>query len=179
MALFERKTPAPAPAPTPTPTPAAELTGEARKKMHMERIEEVLKSYNLNYSVDGNIAKFNMDLKSRIGKVLNLVVAEENAIQCFAACPINAKPEDYANVVEFITRANYGLKLGKFEFDYRDGEVRYQACLPSNEGIPSLKHIGRIAFIPFMMLDKYGDGLAKNLMGLGEPEKDIAKIENE
>ena len=90
-------------------TPAVELTGEARKRMHLERVEEYLKSQNWKYSVDGDRVKFNMGLKSRIGQSQNLVVVGENEIQCFAVCPINAKPADYANVVEFITRANYGL----------------------------------------------------------------------
>ena len=158
-------------------TPTVELTGEARKQMHLERIVEYVKSQNWKYSVEGNFVKFNMSLKSKIGKAYNTVVAGETEIQCYAMCPINAKPEDYANVVEYITRANYGLKLGNFEFDYRDGEVRYHTCLRSTDGIPSLTEVEWIVDMPMLMLDKYGDGLAKNLMGFGDPEKDIAEIE--
>ena len=81
-------------------------------------------------------------------------------------------------MVEFITRANYGTKLGKFEFDYRDGEVRYQTCLPSREGTPSMKDIEFCVDCGMLMLQRYGDGLVKNIMGFGNPEKDIEEIEN-
>ena len=176
MALFGRKE---TPAPTPAPAPVAELTGEARKQMHLERIVEYVKSQNWNYSVDGNRVIFNMGIKSKLSSVRNLVIAGEKEIQCFAACPIKAKPEDYAKVVEFITRANYGLKNGNFDFDYRDGEVRYHTCLRSTDGMPSLREIEFIVDIPMLMMQRYGDGLAKNLMGFGDPEKDIAEIENQ
>ena len=158
--------------------PAVELTGEARKQMHLEKTEEYLKSQNWKYAVKNGFFEFNMGLKCKIGSCRMVVVPGENEIQSYAFCPIKASNDTFASVVEFITRANYGLKVGKFEFDYRDGEVRYQACLPSRDGIPSMREVEFIVDLPMLMLQKYGDGLTKNLMGFGDPEKDIAEIES-
>ena len=33
------------------------------------------------------------------------------------------------SIAEFFTRVNYGLKVGNFELDYRDGEVRYKTSI--------------------------------------------------
>ena len=68
--------------------------------------------------------------------------------------------------------------MGKFEFDYRDGEVRYQSCLSCREGIPSLKDVEFTVDVTMLMLQRYGDGLIKNLMGFGNPEQDIREIDN-
>lgn len=81
-------------------------------------------------------------------------------------------------MAEYITRANFGLKMGNFELDYRDGEIRYQSCLPCREGIPSLKDIEYAVDVTFLMMNRYGDGLAKNIMGFGDPARDVEAAEN-
>jgi hypothetical protein len=136
-----------------------------------------MKSQNWKYTVDGDVVRLNLSINSQLGSCHVIAAAGEKEIQCYAICPVKAKPEHYANVVEFITRANYGLKLGNFEFDYRDGEVRYHSCLRSTEGMPSLNEVEFVVDVTFMMMQKYGDGLVKNLMGFGDPEKDIAEME--
>jgi hypothetical protein len=94
-----------------------------------------------------------------------------------AVCNIKASTDVFPQVVEYITRANYGLKIGKLEFDYSDGEVRYQTILSAKEGCPSLKDVERVIDMSFIMLDRYGNGLVKNLMGVGNPEADIREAE--
>ena len=81
-------------------------------------------------------------------------------------------------MAEFLTRANFGLKIGKFELDYNDGEVRYQAILPCSEGVPPIKDVERVVDMGFLMFQRFGDGLIKNLMGFGNPAEDIKAITN-
>ena len=179
MAFFRRnETPAPPPAAAPSApaVPAAQAV-ENRKQMHHNLILAYLDSQNWKYTVKDGFMEFGMGIKSKIGNCRIVVVPGEKEIQSYAFCPIKASKDTYANVVEYITRANYGLKVGKFEFDYRDGEVRYQTCLPSRDGTPSLQEVEFIVDLPMLMLQKYGDGLAKNLMGFGDPEKDVAEVE--
>lgn len=153
----------------------------SRKELLFQRVIEYLNSQNWKYTIKGNdndIVEMNMGLKCRMNSCRMVATASDTEIQAFAFCPIKATPDCYANVVEFITRANYGLKMGKFEFDYRDGEVRYQSCLSCREGIPSLKDVEFTVDVTMLMLQRYGDGLIKNLMGFGNPEQDIREIDN-
>lgn len=151
----------------------------SRKDLLFNKLIEYLDSQQWKYSIKGNrdFIEFNMSLKGKISSCRMVVVASDNEIQAMAFAPIKAAEENFASVVEFITRANYGLKVGKFEFDYRDGEVRYQSCLPCREGMPSMKDVEFVVDLPMLMLQRYGDGLVKNLMGFGTPEADIRAIE--
>ncbi len=152
----------------------------SRKDILFNRAIEYLDSQKWKYSVKGDnrdFIEFNMSLNSKINSCRMVVTASEKEIQSFGFVSIKASQDCFDSVVEFITRANYGLKVGKFEFDYRDGEVRYQACLPCREGIPSLEDVEFVVDLPMLMIQRYGDGLIKNLLGLGNPEEDIRQIE--
>lgn len=124
-------------------------------------------------------ATMGMNLDCRLSGCQVHMTASSTEIQAYAICPINAKPEVYQNVVEYITRANHGLKIGAFEFDYEDGEVRYHSCISCEESAPSSRDIERTVDVTFLMMDRYGDGLVKNLMGFGDPEADIKAAEGE
>lgn len=47
----------------------------------------------------------------------------------YVVAPIKISDELKCSVAEFITRANYDLRVGNFEMDFRDGEVRYKSSL--------------------------------------------------
>ena len=79
--------------------------------------------------------------------------------------------------MEYITRANYGLTMGCFEFDYSDGEVGFRTYLTSIDGDPEFDNVEWVVDMPGAMFRRYGDGLAKALMGFGDPEADIAAAE--
>ena len=52
----------------------------------------------------------------------------------YVIAPVKAPEEVRAAVAEYITRANYGLRIGNFEMDYTDGEVRYKSSLDFEGG---------------------------------------------
>jgi hypothetical protein len=134
--------------------------------------------YTVTTDEDGYyVARMGFNTHNRLRGVTTFAVAEATCIQSMAVSPINADPEDYDAVIEFITRANYGLKLGNFEFDHRDGEVRFQTCLISLSGVPDHANVEAIVDMPHIMMSRYGDGLAKALLGFGDPEADVAVAE--
>ena len=146
----------------------------------LQRVVEYLDSQNWTYKFEGrdnNVISFGMNIKSKLKSCRMYVFVGEEEIQSIAVSPINATEDVYDNVVEFITRANYGLKVGNFEFDYSDGEVRYQTCLVCSKGVPEMDDVERVVDLPMHMMQRYGDGLAKNMVGYGNPEADIREIE--
>ncbi len=123
------------------------------------------------------IAKLGMNIGGRLSSIRLFTEANAHTIQSVGVCPINADEASRPMVAEYITRANYGLMVGKFEMDYSDGEVRFQSCQSCTQGVPHQKDIERIVDMPIVMFHKYGDGLVKSLLGLGNPEADIREIE--
>ncbi len=134
--------------------------------------------YKLNDHNDGSqFVTMGMNIDCKLGSCQLIIDPEENGIVVLAVCPLKASPEDYANTVEYITRANYGLKAGSFEFDYSDGEIRYRNFLRCAGQIPTLSDVEFTVDVTFLMMRRYGNGLAKAVMGFGSPEQDVAEAE--
>lgn len=144
----------------------------------LTRMVEYLDSKGLKYELNAqkDMINFSADIKSKLSGCREFIGIGETELQFFTVCPLKASRDVYGSVVEFLTRANYGLKVGSFEFDYSDGEIRYQYCLPCHETIPSMEDVQRCVLIGFQMFNVFGDGLLRNLMGFGDPEADIKAV---
>lgn len=153
----------------------------SRRDQLFDEVIKYLDSQGWKYNIKGtsdSFIEFNMGIKSKLSGVRVVVLVSDKEIQSMAFANIKATQDVLGNVIEYITRANYGLKLGKFEFDYRDGEVRFQTCLPCRDGgMPSQADIEHVVDIPILMMQRYGDGLVKNMMGFGNPAADIEEAE--
>ncbi len=80
-------------------------------------------------------------------------------------------------VAEFITRANYGLRIGNFELDFSDGEVRYKSSLDF-EGAELTPTLIRNAMYPAVQtMDRYMPGILAVTYGGKSPEEAVAEIE--
>lgn len=156
---------------------------EEIRMAHQEALFNIVKQYldsqGWNYTSDIN--RYRFDFSMGIGGKLNscrmIIAAEDNGIVFLAFSPLNADEASRASVAEYLTRANYGLKSGNFEMDYSDGEIHYKNYLRCSETIPSLSEVEFTTDICFLMFKKYGDGLAKNLFGFGDPARDYDAAE--
>ena len=83
----------------------------------------------------------------------------------------------YKQMMEYITRANYGLRIGNFEMDLRDGEIFYKTAGVFSDGIPVNEEIRRLVQVGIRMAEKYGQGF-HDVMYLGKsPAETVAAIE--
>ena len=151
----------------------------SREEQVFNKVREYLDSQKLRYylSEDGAYIDYMLNLNSKLSSCRMVILPGEKDIRALGIAPIKACEDAYSDVVEFITRANYNMRLGKFEFDYSDGEIRFQTCLPCRDGLPNMKDIEITVDLPMIMLQRYGDGLVKNMLGYGDPEADIREIE--
>lgn len=135
--------------------------------------EEYCHSQNWHYDVqkDRYQISFNMRLRCKLSSTKVLICVKDDAIVVFTYCPLGAMQEDRMKVAEFIIRVNYGLMHGNFEMDFRDGEIRYKTVLPSKSVLPGMDDVEKEIDLGFLMMDRYGSGLAKLVMGYGEPEE--------
>jgi len=85
-------------------------------------------------------------------------------------------PEDKrSDIAEFITRANYDLKLGNFQLDFRDGEFRFRVSLPTKHLTLSKDTLGYLTLLCVQTLEDYIDGVLKVCGGV-KPEDAIDEI---
>lgn len=104
---------------------------------------------------------------------------EKGFFSFYSVCPINVPEERRATVAEFLTRANYGLMIGNFEMDYRDGEVRYKTSLDVENSEINLALIGNLVNVNLLMMDRYLPGILMCIYGNETAEAAIQSIEGE
>lgn len=97
----------------------------------------------------------------------------------YAIAPINVPENVRPAVAEFITRANYGMRIGNFELDYSDGEVRYKASLDFEGEVLTNNLIRRVIYPAVQTMDRYLPGLMKVAFGAMTPVEAIQEIEGQ
>lgn len=80
-------------------------------------------------------------------------------------------------VAEYLTRANYGLIIGNFEMDFRDGEVRYKTSIDVEGGQLTPQMVRTMVYTNVLMMDKYLPGIMNVIYGGVSPADAVAQVE--
>ncbi|MSQ26612.1 MAG: YbjN domain-containing protein [Dehalococcoidia bacterium] len=111
-------------------------------------------------------------LKGDNGEWLAVIMAEEGLNQCMVfsyltgEVPAARRPP----MAEFLTRANYGLRIGNFEMDCEDGEVRYRTSLDTAGEKLSPPMLKQLVTHNATQFDTYLPGIQAVLGGTGPVE---------
>jgi hypothetical protein len=102
---------------------------------------------------------------------------DDDIVLYVSRCPVFVPEERRPAAMEFLTRANFGLRIGHFEFDLDDGEVRYKTSIDveGDELSPAL--VKRMLRPNLMTMDRYLPGLLRVVYGATTPAQEIAAIE--
>ena len=95
----------------------------------------------------------------------------------YVMAPVKALAEARGTLAEFLTRANYGLRIGNFELDMRDGEIRYKSSLDF-EGVDLDPRLIKNAIYPAVQsMDRYLPGMMAVMHGGASAEAAIQMVE--
>jgi hypothetical protein len=97
----------------------------------------------------------------------------------YSVCPINVPEEKRITVAEYLTRANYGLKLGNFEMDFTDGELRYKTSIDVENDRLTPALISNQVHANLWTMDRYLPGILTVVYGSAQAEEAILKVEGE
>ena len=95
----------------------------------------------------------------------------------YSIAPINVPEEKRVEMAEFITRANYGMRIGNFEMDFSDGELRYKSSIDVEDDCLSAPLIKHMVYPNVMMMDKYLPGIMGILYAGKSPQQAVEEIE--
>lgn len=129
-----------------------------------------------------NVASAIYSVDTKFGHVTIFFHAYKDKLILHMMIPLSASEEERLKVAEFLLRANYGLKIGCFDFDFNDGEISYRVslfCGDEDFVPPTYEQIDFAVIIGLMMVEKYGDALVKVMFGLVEPEDAIEDAEKD
>jgi len=96
----------------------------------------------------------------------------------YTLSPTNVPEERRLAAAEYICRANYGLKMGNFELDMSDGEVRYKNSIDVEGKGLCTTMVKNLLQVSAAMMMRYYPGLMKLIYGDQSPEECIKEIES-
>lgn len=133
-------------------------------KAIMEVINEFLTNDNWDYSFDEKkgLFKFSLDINNKIKMINYIIEINDNSYVVYAIAPIGVNEEDkdmISEMVEFVCRANYGLKNGNFEFSMDDGTIFFKCFVDCSGITPTNEIIKNSIYCPAAIFDHFGDGI--------------------
>jgi hypothetical protein len=86
-------------------------------------------------------------------------------------------PDMLPAIAEFVARANFGMRIGNFELDYRECQVCFRSSV-NFKGVPLSEPLIDGVITPALQaFDEFFPGLARVIAGLDTPSKAIRAIE--
>jgi hypothetical protein len=106
-------------------------------------------------------------------------VREEGQFVFFSYAPLDIPEGKYPLITEYITRANFGLYIGDFEFNYMTGTVQFKTSIDvrGQETDLSSTLIKHLVYTNVVTMDKYLPGLEMVVTGKATPEQAIEQAE--
>ena len=95
----------------------------------------------------------------------------------YVIAPIKSPEEARDAIGEYINRANYGLRIGNFELDYNDGEIRYKSSIDFEYAALTPALIKNAIYPAVHTMDRYLPGLLGVMYGNKTPQQAIEDIE--
>jgi hypothetical protein len=124
-----------------------------------------------------NVLRFHF--KGSAGRLLCYadVDEEKDWLIFYSYLPVNAPPEKMHEMAEFVTRANRGMRIGNFELDFEDGEIRYKTSIDIEGGELSNKMIDNLMRANLSTMNRYFSGMMELIYSDKGPKELVQKIE--
>lgn len=94
----------------------------------------------------------------------------------YSLLPYHVPEVNRLATMEFITRVNYGMRIGNFEMDLSDGEVRFKTAIGVSNDRMSEGLIRTMVFTNLRIMDKYVTGINEVVQQAVSPELAFEKI---
>ena len=121
----------------------------------------------------GGIGVFTIRMKlgCKLQNAQMLVLVREDGFSALTQIPLSADENSRLAVAEYLTRANFNMRNGNFELNMDTGEIRFKTYVHAGSGEIDPKASRLAVMLPFMMLDRFGDGLLEVLFGFKSPRE--------
>jgi hypothetical protein len=140
-----------------------------------ESLVRILESDELSYQTDYDRKTLATSLHGENAHFRIYVSVDEEAslLQIFAIVPVVVPGGCRTLVAEAVVRANYGMKVGKFEMDFSDGELRFQIGVPFSAGSLDDEIVRRLLGTAVKVTDLYFPAFMSIIYGNEIPEDAI------
>jgi hypothetical protein len=140
-----------------------------------ETLVQFLDAREVRYVANQDDQSICVDLRGEVAsyRILAQVDAEAELFQVLGYSPVRIPEGCRSSIAEVVSRANYGLRVGKFEMDFDDGELRFQISQILTDGGLGEAVIDRMIGSTLAMLDMYLPSVLSVLYGNELPKDAI------
>lgn len=143
---------------------------------NLNQFLEYLGREGLKYHHDEDSNLVTLDFGGDHGSYRILIqITEGSLLQAYGLPGIKVPMGAVNDVALAVTRANYALKLGKFELDLNDGELRFHIAVPFDEYLPADSVLDQCVHVGVAMLDRYLPAFLSVIYG-NEPAKSAIEM---
>lgn len=130
-------------------------------------------SIKYRFEEEGDLGTFTiqMKLRCRLQNARMIIIVRENNFSTLTTIPLSADENYRLAVAEYLTRANFNMRNGNFELNMEDGEIRFKTYFHAGEEHMDINGARLCILLPFLMIDRYGDGLLEVLFGFKSPKE--------
>jgi hypothetical protein len=111
-------------------------------------------------------------------RLVAVVDTERNVVRFLTFLEGKVPEPRRREVMEFLTRANYGLLVGNFEMDLADGEVRFKASVEVEDADLSYGQYQSLVYTSVSIMDRYFPGMQRVIQGSADPAAAVADVEH-
>ena len=142
----------------------------------LKRIQALLGTKDVTAEIDGDGDLTFIALCGPVS-VRMVISATDSAIIVRAYIPLFVPVPRRAAICEALSRANWQLRLARFEMDPEDGELRCRADMPLYDGVPTDQQLTRLMYSVWSVAECYAPALVEVMTGQVEPAIAIARVE--
>lgn len=148
----------------------------SRRESVIDAIHNHLQDKDISYRYDGErgVFHFFLSIGGKAQTLIYVIVPHDHGMTVYARYPMGMDAEDEEGklrLMQFITRANHGLRNGNFEMDLDNGSISYKIHNSCRGAEPSSEMVEEAILTAAAMYRKYEEGLLAVLFlhaGAGE-----------
>lgn len=145
-------------------------------KKNIKAMKKVMDKNELGYEYEEETKAFVgvLPTESNIGRVRSILRVMDDAYACFFVLPMRAPDNRRIAIAELLCRINNRIVYGCFDQDFNDGEIKFSYVMTVDEFM--LKPEAKLAWILGLskeMLDRFGDPIAKVILGAVDPKQAV------
>ena len=95
----------------------------------------------------------------------------------YSVAPLKATPDRLAQTAEYLHRANWGLRIGNFELDWSDGEIRFKTSIDVEDEPLTPQLAKNVVYPNIALMDRYIGGLYQVIQNGAAAKDAIAEAE--
>jgi len=144
-----------------------------------EKLIQHLDEHEIRYLTSSDNRSICADFRGEVGtyRIVAAIDPDDSLFQVFGNSPVYVPEGCRRAIGEAVVRANYGLKVGKFEMDFGTGDLRFQASQLLPYDTLEDQTIERLIGTAMAMLNMYLPAILSVIYGNELPKDAVACVE--